>query len=297
MSFTEERLTWEDLEIFFHVAEAGGLSAASRRLGLSAPTLGRRVLGLEQRAGQTLFVRKQTGYDLTPAGRALMGRVRVMRAAAAPAVELLDQSAGKPLVRLSAGTGTAGFLADSLGQLWRPTDDFRLHFVTTEATLDIGHREADLAIRNSRPTSGNLASIPLATLRFAPFRSWSVPYPEQLGWVALDPAQARHPAAHWLHRQGHPISAMASAVATVHALVRAGAGIGVMPCMTGDRDPMLARAGDIIEELTEQQYLVMHDDDRHRPQVRRLIARITKLYGDNAALLAGERPLRAEPAL
>lgn len=297
MPFTDEQLTWGDLEIFCHVAEAGGLSAASRKLGLSAPTLGRRLLGLEQRAGQTLFVRKQTGYDLTPAGRMLMDRVRVMRAAAAPAVELLYQSAGKPLVRLSAGTGTAGFLADSLGQLWRQTDDFRLHFVTTEATLDIGHREADLAIRNRRPTSGNLASIPLATLRFAPFRSWSVPFPEQLGWVALDPAQARHPAAHWLHRQGHPISAMASSVATLHTLVRAGAGIGLMPCMAGDRDPMLTRAGNIVDDLTEQQYLVMHDDDRHRPPIRRLIARIVKLYSDHAPLLAGERPLRPHSTL
>ncbi|WP_169306339.1 helix-turn-helix domain-containing protein [Paracoccus hibiscisoli] len=56
-----EKLSWEDLEIFFHVAESGGLSAAGRLTGLSPPTVGRRMLALEQRAGQSLFHRAQSG--------------------------------------------------------------------------------------------------------------------------------------------------------------------------------------------------------------------------------------------
>ncbi|SDW45298.1 LysR family transcriptional regulator [Roseicitreum antarcticum] len=296
MSFTNDRLGWEDLEIFFHVAESGGLSAASRLIGLSPPTVGRRMLALEQRAGQTLFNRAQTGYSLTPAGQSLLERVRVMHAAAVPAHEVLLSQAATPLIRLSAGTATAHFLADKYSLLSRRGDGFRLNFVTTEATLDIAHREIDLGIRNRPADAGNLASRRLGTLRFAPYRSWAVAEPAQLGWVALDPVQARHPAAHWLHRQDHVIAAMANTVATVQELVRAGAGIGVMPCMIGDCDLHLCRAGPVIEELTEQQYLVMHDDDRHRPPIRRLIERIVNIYADNADLLSGERPLRGEGA-
>jgi len=74
-------------------------------------------------------------------------------------------------------------------------------------------------------------------------------------------------------------------------MIRGGAGIGVMPCFIGDRDPVLMRASDFIEELTETQWLVMHDDDRHRKEVRMVIDRITALFSDHAALLAGERPL------
>ncbi|MEM9813747.1 MAG: LysR family transcriptional regulator, partial [Pseudomonadota bacterium] len=43
---------WDDLHVFFHVAEAGGLSGAAKRTGLSAPTLGRRMVALEQAAGR-----------------------------------------------------------------------------------------------------------------------------------------------------------------------------------------------------------------------------------------------------
>lgn len=265
-------------------------------MGISAPTVGRRMLALEQRSGLALFNRAQTGYSLTLAGKTLLERVKVMHAAARPVQEVLFSQADTPLIRVSAGTGTAKFLADKFSLLSRPGDGFRLNFVTTEATLDIAHREIDLGIRNRPAEAGNLASRRLGTLRFAPYRSWSVPNPEQLGWVALDPAHARHPAAHWLHRQEYIIAVLASSVATVHELVRAGAGIGVMPCMIGDCDPSLCRAGPVIEDLTEQQYLVMHDDDRHRAPIRRLIERIAKIYTDNADLLSGQRPLRGEAA-
>lgn len=291
-----DKLTWDDLELFHHVAESGGLSAAGRLTGLSPPTVGRRMLALEHRAGQALFNRSQTGYQLTPAGKALQDRVRVMHSAAVPVQEILLSRKATPLIRLSAGTATAQFLADKFALLNRPEDGFRLHFVTTEAVLDIAHREADLGIRNRPAESGNLASLRLGTLKFAPYRNWSTGSPDLLGWVAVDPQHANHTAVRWLHEQGHAISVLASSITTVHELVRAGAGIGVMPCMIGDADPSLCRTGSIIEELTEQQYLVMHDDDRQRSPIRRLIERLSKIYRDNAALLAGERPMRGDPA-
>ena len=56
---------WEDLRIFVHVARGGGLSAAASELGLSPATVGRRMLLLEQQVARPLFVRRQSGYELT----------------------------------------------------------------------------------------------------------------------------------------------------------------------------------------------------------------------------------------
>lgn len=283
---------WDDLQVFFHVAETGGLSGAARALEFSAATIGRRMLALEQQTGQALFERAQTGYALTPAGQALFQKVRAMQAAARPVAELLAPEQNRPVVRLTAGTATAMFLADKFRALSRPGDAFRLNFVTTEAVLDIAHREVDLGIRNRPAAAGNLASRPLGILRFAPYRSWAASQPDLLEWVAMDPAHARHPAARWLLDQNLPVAVHANSVATVHELVRAGAGIGVMPCLTGDCDPSLTRAGPLIEVLTETQHLTMHADDRHLPHIRCVIDRIVALYEDHAPLLAGERPLR-----
>lgn len=287
-----KNISWDDLQVFFHVAESGGLSGAGRELGLSPPTVGRRMLALEQATGQHLFQRSQSGYALTKSGQALLSRVRAMQAAARPVRDFLQAQSETPVIRLSAGTATAMFLANRIGDLTRPGDPFRLNFVTAEAVLDIAHREIDMGIRNRPAEAGNLASRPLGELRFAPYRSWSVPRPDLLDWVALDPAHARHPAARWLHDQGLPIGVQANSVATVHELVKAGAGIGIMPCLIADTDPALSRAGPVIEELTETQHLVMHADDRHLPHQRLLIQRLVQLYDDNGDLLAGNRPLR-----
>lgn len=42
--------------------------------------------------------------------------------------------------------------------------------------------------------AGNLASLRLGILRFAPYRSWSVSNPDLLGWVAIEPDHAKHAA-------------------------------------------------------------------------------------------------------
>ncbi|MEO1678515.1 MAG: LysR family transcriptional regulator [Pseudomonadota bacterium] len=285
-------VSWDDVYLFLQVAEAGGLSGAARRTGLSPPTIGRRMLALEAKTGRALFDRAQTGYSLTAAGAALLARVRAMQAAAVPVTAFLSAEADTPLLRLSAGTGTAMFLADRYADLCRAGDGYRLSFVTTEATLDIAHREVDLGVRNRPAERGNLASRRIGRIRFAPYRAASVAVPDALGWVALDADAARHRAARWVYEAGHPIAVWATSVATLHQLVRAGAGIGVIPCMIGDADPTLARAGPVIEELSEDQHLVMHDDDRHRAPLRRLINRIVAVYEENADLLEGGRALR-----
>lgn len=282
---------WEDLRLFYHVADSGGLSAAARETGASPATLGRRMLALEEALGLQLFVRSRNGYQITPEGQGLLARVKPMAAASRALDQWLDAAGNRPSVRISAGTATAAFMADHFTDLWRPEDPFRITFCTTESRLDIAHREVEIGIRNAAPESGNLASKPLETLRFAPFRARHMADPGAAGWVAVDEANARHPAARWVLRQPVQVVAWASSVATMHDLVRGCAGIGVMPCFVGDADPRLTRAGPLIDELTERQHLVTHNDDRHRPEIREVCRRISALFAAHAPLLAGARPL------
>ena len=63
-----DAISWDDLRLFLDVARLGGLTAATGTTKLSAATLGRRVTSLEHQIGEPLFVRHQTGYELTRAG-------------------------------------------------------------------------------------------------------------------------------------------------------------------------------------------------------------------------------------
>jgi DNA-binding transcriptional LysR family regulator len=70
-------------------------------------------------------------------------------------------------------------------------------------------------------------------------------------------------------------------------LVKAGAGIGVLPCFIGDRDPCFVRAGHVIDELSHYLWIVMHDDERDRQSVRTVADRLSALFAANASLFCG----------
>ena len=83
-----------------------------------------------------------------------------------------------------------------------------------------------------------------------------------------------------------PISAFAKICS---GLSPAGAGLSVFPCFAADSDPRLVRVHrHPIAELYQEQWLVSHHEDRHRPEVRRVVERITALMRDNAPLFRGE---------
>jgi len=289
-----KNVNWDDLQIFAHVARAGGLSGAADALATSAPTVGRRMLALEQATGKSLFVRSRTGYELTSDGRSLLRKVQAMEASARPIEDWLAIGIDRPAVRISAGTWTASFIADNFSRLWTPNDPFRICFKTTEARLDIAHREIEIGIRNQPAEGGNLASRRTVEVAFAPYVARNHPDPQGSEWVSLGSDEAITRSARWLLAQDDlSICAWANTPYTLRDLVRAGAGKGVMPCFTGDRDPRLMRAGPPIGELTETQYLVMHDDDRHRAEVRKAIDRLHALFRDHAELCRGDRPIGA----
>lgn len=69
-------IDWNHVRALLATVEAGSLSAAARRLGLTQPTLGRQVAALEQTLGVTLFERVGKTLVLTEAGRELTGPLK-----------------------------------------------------------------------------------------------------------------------------------------------------------------------------------------------------------------------------
>jgi DNA-binding transcriptional LysR family regulator len=288
-----QNLPWDDLRLFLQVARAGGLTGAAAATATSAATLGRRMLALEAALKRSLFVRRQTGYRLTADGEDLFARVQAMEAQARPIEDWAAGPDAMPTVRISPGTWTGNFLAENFAALWRPADRFRIAFTLTEARMDIAHREVDIGIRNSEPEAGNLAVRRGCRVAYAGFRARSAPE-AAARWVAIQPELALP--RHWrwpVENRAHAIVAWASNPRILADLMRAGIGTGVVPCFTGDRDPALVRDGPPIPELWEEQYIVMHDDDRHRPEIRTVIDRLARLFEAHAPLFAGERPIGA----
>lgn len=65
-------MDWNDIRVFLAVARAGTLGGAARMLGLSQPTMGRKLRALEDVTGQSLFQRTADGFVLTEEGTAVL---------------------------------------------------------------------------------------------------------------------------------------------------------------------------------------------------------------------------------
>src|SRR5881392_21686 len=66
-------MDWDDVRVFLAVAREGSMRAAGRALGLSQPTIARRLAAFEATfGGPTLFDRLPEGLRLNAAGDALM---------------------------------------------------------------------------------------------------------------------------------------------------------------------------------------------------------------------------------
>ncbi|MDC7743774.1 MULTISPECIES: LysR family transcriptional regulator [Rhizobium] len=283
--------SWDDLQLFFHVATGGGLSAAAARTGISAPTIGRRMLALERATGRSLFTRSPTGYLLAKDGQELLDRVRLMQDAARAISDWRGEVLTLPIVSTAADSWTSRFIADHLSSVWTPKDSFRMCYKTCDTGVDFTYREAHIAIRHSRPESGNVAIRPSGKVAHAAYQAADYDA-ANCNWISLGTDTAITPADKWTFEQpDYWITSWTNTPHMLFHLIRGGAGRGVLPCFIGDQERKLVRAGPLIDELTYDMWIVAHDDERQRPEVRIVIDRLAALFAGHEDLFAGQRPL------
>ena len=282
---------WTDLRLFLAVARFGGLRGAAEDAGVSAPTLGRRMAALEHQIGQELFARSATGYALTPAGEELLGRAREVEAAMRGVTSWAEGTTADPTVRISAGRWMSELFADNVGELWQVDDHMRLEFVTTFDNVDVLRRGADIDLRRESPAEPGLAQKSVGRLAHAIYAGRKRINGIEAGYfVGFTGEAATLEPARWLEaHHGDRIGVRGNDVHSCVSLVASGAGLSVLPCFVGDRDPRLIRVGSIIPELTHDIWLVAHDDRRHDKPTRLIFDRLTALFGRLAPLLRGEQ--------
>jgi DNA-binding transcriptional LysR family regulator len=250
------------------------------------------MLELEQEVGRALFARSQTGYRLTSDGQALLDHLQEMEAAARKVDAWRQAGEGGATVRIAAGTWIAWLLTENFAAIRMPGDAFSIALTIGETRANLSYRESDIGIRAFEPEESNLAARLLGDVAYAVYIRRNASEAEDR-WVAVAEEDAISAYLRWPYRQ-----AAGAIVATVNRprsmpdLVRAGAGKAVLPCFVGDLDPELQRLGGELPELRHRQWIVMNNEDRHRPEIRAVTDRMTRLLKSYADLFAGKRPSR-----
>lgn len=275
---------WADIRLFLAILDQGSLVAAAEYLGLTQPTVGRRLAAMEVRFATPLFVRAGRRMQLTDAGSGILDSARRM-AGEMQAIErsLEAQSTalrGEVTVSATEGTGTE-WLTPVLKKFHKEYPEILVKVQIENRAVDLVHREADVALRLGQPAQDNVIAKKLLTVGFGLYASQSyldtappiasLADLEQHDLVGLDPAGTNFssPLAFPSVQpfEGNYVYLTNSPAAQMSA-VRCGFGVGVVShrwaAMVGD----LAR---VLPDYAAQQldlWLVTHEELRYSARIR-----------------------------
>lgn len=290
---------WDRVRLFLAVAREGSLAGAAARLDVDVSTVSRRLDRLEEELGSPLFDRSRDGTSPTVLAEQMLPHAEEMELAAARfgAAGAVVETEVVGTVRLTVPPGIAdAFVAPALVRLHERHPQLVVELDASVGYADLTRREADLAIRSTRPTSGDLVSVKLLTARAVPLASPS--YARALGklrrledarWITWDRDLAHLPDAVWLRRHGPDIAPVfrTSHFASQLAAARAGLGVvmGAEPYRrTGLVEIAHARSLDAAwnDLPMGTAWLVGHRALRHVPRIEAVWSFVLEELGDAA---------------
>lgn len=159
---------WDDARLALAIARAGSLNAAARELGVHVSTVSRRLEALEESLGTHLFDRTPDGAVATEALERMLPFAESMEQSAAGiarAMEGLETEVGG-LVRIAAPPGVVNhFFEEVVASLLTQYPKLRIDVCGDTSYADLDRREADIAVRVRRPTSGDLTAVCIVDAR------------------------------------------------------------------------------------------------------------------------------------
>lgn len=238
-----QTLDADALELFARVARAGSFSLAAQQVGQTRAAVSRRIASMEQRTGQTLFLRTTRSLALTATGRRLLPH----------AMAVLDAAAQARGTLTSVRAGLAGSLRitslPSFGTTVLPSLLLKFRELHPEVNYDLllSDRRVDL-LREGVDIAFRVTSKPPPDWVARPYLhfyvgAWCAPgqweplqHPDQLTpmpLLLLGPV-SNNPEMHWVRRDGSASAICPRAPAAVQSddltvLVRlAEGGMGVV---------------------------------------------------------------------
>jgi len=275
-------MDWNQLKVFSAVVTTGSLSGAARELGMSQPTVGRHVEALEKKLNVRLFERQPRGYAITAAGERLLPKVAAMENAAFAIKDAIDplEDHMTGTVRITATEMSSRFIGRRLVEMRESAPDICLEVLTTNKTVNMSRREADIAIRSNMPTTGDLRIKQVFTAHLAAYASeeYVRNHPEVL-------TEDRFRACDWVIMLNHSsadltfkkvlldknVRKFPIQCTSVHTLVEAvlgGAGPALLFTEYASDVAGLVQVSPVIDELDTTFWLVAHAEVLAQPRVR-----------------------------
>jgi len=276
-----QRIEWALYRSFLAVLTEGSLSGAARALDIAQPTVGRHVAALERALGIPLFTRSQTGLLPLESALSLRPYAEAMSSAAA-ALERAASSQGsgvRGVVRVTASEVIGvEVLPPIIARLREENPDLQIEIVLSNRMQDLLQREADIAVRMTRPDQELLIARRIGYVHVGLYATKQ--YLQQHGTPATTTDLQRHTligfdqptaflraASKSLPLRREAFAMRADSDLAQLALIRSGAGIGICQVPIGRRDGLVRVLAKQFS-LPLDTWIAMHEDLRNSPRCR-----------------------------
>ena len=274
-------MEWNDVRIFLAVVRSGSFGEAARTLGVSHPTVGRRVKALEDEAEQALFRRTRDGLVLTDAGDGVLALAESMENSALAMERRLagNHERLEGILRISSAEWFAGYvLAPVLAELTRRHPAVVPEVIASYRLLDLSRREADVAFRLvpfSEPdiVQRRLMSIPYGLYGSADTAAALQADPASVGLILMNTTQSHFPDVAWLldrFPSSRRVFTSTSRAVQAQMCLR-GMGIAVLPRPLGEALSGLQRIDLPDRPPGRDIWVGYHHDLRHMDRLRAML--------------------------
>lgn len=292
---------WDDLKFVLAIATAGNVTRAAKRLGVTHSTVSRRLSALEESMATRLFERLPEGFVPTAAGEQAVATARRVEAEVLTLdtrITAQDTELEGPLRITAAQLLFQVQLAEIMQQFSERHPRIELQMIAANEKLSLHRREADIAVRvtdNPGETlfgrlatgqnrcyymSRNFArkyretmetghdSIPLPCVTF---KWWGQGVPKEI--------RTRYTSAF--------ISLVADDMIALLAAVKAGIGVGRLPCFLGDPDPDLVRIPGMEPSRYLDIWVLTHPDLKNVARIRTFLRFAADAFKARSGLYLG----------
>jgi DNA-binding transcriptional LysR family regulator len=281
--------SWDDLRFVLAVARSGTLAAAASSLGVNHSTMFRRLNALESEIGSKLFERLGGDYRATPAGQRMIEAAERMETEALTLDRELSghdtRLSGQLRVTCSETMAYKG-LTSLIAQFRKIHPGIEIDLMVENRVIDMARREADVALRATRPSQGDLFGRKVADVHWGLFASpgylkangtpktlSDLASHAVIGWPEVS---TQTKAGAWLAKNVPPQAIGFRVSGFVHQCIAArdGLGLALLPVYLATGEKNLVPVFGRLKELVTEMWMVTHRSLKDTARVRAFMEQV-----------------------
>ncbi|MEJ2107693.1 MAG: LysR family transcriptional regulator [Acidiferrobacteraceae bacterium] len=288
-------MNWDDLRVVLAICREGSLSGAARVLGTSHSTVFRQINAIEKKLSTRFFNRLSHGYEMTEAGETVLKRAEGIEE---DILDLERELSGKDLqlrgsIRLTAPEGLTSFLlVPHIASFYQKHPDIQVELIVSSDDLQLSRHEADIAVRTTKKPPPYCIGKKVGDFNVAVYatqayltKAQHLDFPEY-DYLRIDNGVDWFPAPYWTSSSPPRIVFKCSSIIAVTRAANEGLGAAVLPCVIGEKEPLLKRAAPPFKSAAEL-WILTHADLRQTARVKALMEHLYECLSKEKSIMEG----------